>query len=244
LKSSGSWQKTLFWVTLFSIAMGFLECAVVVYLRAIYFPNGFGFPLAPMNNHIAAIELMREASTIIMLLGIGFIGGEDFTSRFAYFIYSFAIWDIFYYLFLKIFLNWPESLATWDVLFLIPITWTSPVIAPIVVSCSMIVLSLLILIRKGNYKKVEIDRFSWTILITGSILVILSFILDFTAFVLEKFSFAQLWSLPDKRAISQTAYSYIPRNFNWFLFILGELIIVSGIGRIAAKSGVFKKRFQ
>ena len=93
-----SWQKILLWVIIFSIAMGFLETAVVVYLRHIYYPQGFKFPLAPIDTSLVVVEVGRELATIIMLLGVGAIAGRTFASRFAYFILSFAIWDIFYYL--------------------------------------------------------------------------------------------------------------------------------------------------
>ena len=138
-------MKRLFlWLTLFSIAMGFFESAVVVYLRAIYYPNGFNFPLINMNPAIAITELGREAATIVMLAGIGIVAGKNNTQRFAWFLYCFAIWDIFYYVFLKVLLNWPESLFTWDILFLIPLPWVGPVICPCIISLSMILLSVIL----------------------------------------------------------------------------------------------------
>src|SRR5271167_2605871 len=97
------------WLTLFSIAMGFMETAVVIYLRKVYYPRGFQFPLVPIEPSIALTEFLREAATIIMLLGIGILTGKTRAQKFAFFIYCFAVWDIFYYVFLKIFLNWPES---------------------------------------------------------------------------------------------------------------------------------------
>jgi hypothetical protein len=38
--------KTIIWLAVFSMAMGYLESAVVVYLRKLYYPDGFKFPLA------------------------------------------------------------------------------------------------------------------------------------------------------------------------------------------------------
>jgi hypothetical protein len=235
-----SWQKKILWVSLFSIAMGFLECAVVIYLRTIYFPHGFGFPLVPFDTHIALTELIREAATIIMLLSIGFIAGENPIQRFAYFIYSFAIWDIFYYIFLKIIISWPESLMTWDVLFLIPVSWTSPVIAPVIVSVSMIILALLLIIGKGKNKEVKISRIGWSLLIAGSILIILAFIWDYSSYILENNAVADIWKLRNKQEIINLAFNYIPRNFKWVLFGFGELIIIGGIGKIAIESGIIK----
>src|SRR4030043_48057 len=133
-------RRTFIWLTVFSIAMAYLESAVVVYLRAIMYPEGFDFPLAPMQPGIAVTEIFREAATIIMLLGAGYLGGRYLTQRFAWFIYCFAIWDIFYYVFLKMLDHWPASLMTWDILFLIPTTWTGPVLTPLIVSLTMLLL--------------------------------------------------------------------------------------------------------
>jgi hypothetical protein len=101
--------------------MGFLEAIVVVYLRQLYFPEGFDFPLNPIPPKILAIEWLREITTLVMLVSIGIIAGKNFLQRFSYFLYCFAVWDIFYYVALKLLLNWPPSLLTWDLLFLFPV---------------------------------------------------------------------------------------------------------------------------
>lgn len=86
----------MFWVSLFSIAMGLFECIVVIYLRKIYYPEGFSFPLKIMESDIITVELLREAATLIMLLAVGAISGKTSVEKLGLFIYSFAIWDIFY----------------------------------------------------------------------------------------------------------------------------------------------------
>ncbi|MBN2481771.1 MAG: hypothetical protein JXB19_08530, partial [Bacteroidales bacterium] len=130
--------KTWIWLTLFSIAMGFMESAVVVYIREISYPEGFDFPLVPMDNTLEVTEILREAATMIMLLAAGYLGGRTLSERFTWFLYCFAIWDIFYYVFLKLLLGWPASFMTWDILFLIPVAWTGPVITPVIISLTMI----------------------------------------------------------------------------------------------------------
>jgi hypothetical protein len=82
-----------------------------------FYPSGFNFPLAPFPKHLYVIELIRELATIIMLVSIGAIAGKTFSQNFAYFLYSFGIWDLVYYIALKIFLNWPATLWNWDILF-------------------------------------------------------------------------------------------------------------------------------
>ena len=106
---------------IFSIAMGFLEAIVVVYIREIYYPQGFQFPLKEFPQWIIVIELIREICTLLMLGTVAWISGQTFLQRFSVFIFIFGIWDIFYYIALKLFLNWPDSILTWDILFLIPL---------------------------------------------------------------------------------------------------------------------------
>ena len=113
--------------------MGFMETAVVVYLRKIYYPDGFQFPLIPIDADIALVEFLREAATITMLLGIGILTGKTSSQKFAFFIYCFAIWDIFYYVFLKVLLDWPESRFTWDIIILIPEHWVGHEIDPCII---------------------------------------------------------------------------------------------------------------
>jgi hypothetical protein len=223
------WKRTVIWVGIFAIAMGFLEGAVVVYLRKIYYPGGFRFPLVPIDTSVAMTEVGREAATLIMLLTIGILAGRSRTQRFAYFIYSFAIWDIFYYIFLKILIGWPESLLTWDVLFLIPTTWTGPVIAPIILSLTMIGLALFIIIAESDGRKVILAGLPLILLVAGSLIVILAFIRDYSSFMLEHFSFSQLFSLSASKELLEAAQQYIPEYFSWWLFLAGILTILAGI---------------
>ena len=90
-------------------AMAFLESSVVVYLRVLYYPEGFSFPLKVINQDILVTEVFREAATIIILFTIGLIATKSLIARFAVFIYAFAIWDIFYYIYLICLIGWPIS---------------------------------------------------------------------------------------------------------------------------------------
>ena len=98
-------QKTILWVTLFGIGFGMVEAAVVIYMRALYFPDGFSFPINAIADPIVYTELWREFATILMLVAIGIVAGSNKVQRFAYFLISFAVWDIFYYVFLKVFID-------------------------------------------------------------------------------------------------------------------------------------------
>lgn len=228
-------SKALFWVTFFSIAMGYLESSVVVYLREILYPQGFTFPLATMDERIAITELFREAATVIMLVGIGIIAGRNGSERFAWFLYSFAIWDIFYYVFLKLLLNWPESFMTWDILFVIPVTWVGPVISPVIVALTMIAFALLILYLNQKKHTVKIALSEWLILITGSLVLIVAFTWDYSRYVLRHNTFADIWSVPSQSLYKLTT-SYVPESFNWWIFAAGEIIILWGVYRFWAKN--------
>ena len=65
------------WFAFFGIAMAFLESAVVIYLRKIYYPEGFSFPLSPIDSLIGITEILREAATLIMLISIAILIGKS-----------------------------------------------------------------------------------------------------------------------------------------------------------------------
>ncbi|MFU8844039.1 MAG: hypothetical protein ACNA7V_09560 [Bacteroidales bacterium] len=224
-------NKILISLAVFSIAMGFMETAVVVYLREIYYPEGFAFPLQPIDKGIAVTEILREAATIIMLICTGIFTGRSKTEKFGFFIYCFGIWDISYYLFLYLLLGWPESLLTWDILFLIPVTWVGPVIRPVINSFTMVTLGILIRRFTILNPNTFIHRNEWIGLITGSLIVILSYTLDYSKYMLEKFTFKEmLWS-NDSTALFEHAGHYIPESFPWWIFIAGQIILLIVLGR-------------
>ena len=229
MKSSVSFPfRTLWIVTLFFIAMGYIESAVVIYMREILYPGGFQFPLAPIEAHLAVTEIIREFATLVVLLCIGMIAGRTFSEKFAWFLYSFAIWDIFYYVFLKLLIGWPESLMTWDILFMIPTTWVGPVITPVIVSLTMILLAMILVYYNCKNDIVKIRWIEWALLITGSIILILSWTWDYSDYILEHFTFREIWTVP-REDLYRIASEYIPRKFYWGLFWIGEVIIIAGI---------------
>jgi hypothetical protein len=120
----------------FSMAFGYIESAVVVYLRALFHPNGFTFPMevfdaAPEARRLMLTEVGREAATLVLILTGAWLFGNIRQERIAYFLIIFAVWDIFYYVWLKVLLDWPATLMDWDILFLIPMAWASPVLYPV-----------------------------------------------------------------------------------------------------------------
>ncbi len=207
----------LIWVVVFSLAMGFLEAAVVIYLRDLYYPNGFAFPLVLMSDTNALVELLREAATIIMLLGLGMLAGRTYNERFAFFISSFAIWDIFYYVFLKLFLGWPDSFLTWDILFLIPVPWIGPVIDPIIISLTMILLAACLVYRDQQLTSIRIDMKEWSLLITGSLVVIGSWTWEYL-----QYSFTANDPM-------EALNTFVPQTYRWMIFWIGEGLLLLAI---------------
>jgi hypothetical protein len=128
-------------VVLFAIAMAFLESAVVVYLqRALGMDVGVLFPLQDPGavGDLTAIEVGREAATMVMLVAIGWLAGRSWVERLAWTAVAFGTWDIAYYAWLWVFVGWPPSLGTWDLLFLIPVPWAGPVATPVIVSLALV----------------------------------------------------------------------------------------------------------
>lgn len=225
-------MKTLFkkfgWLFTFALAMGLLEAAVVVYLRNIYYPEGLSFPMVSMSLDIIQVELWREVATVVMLVAIGVLAGRTSAERFGFFIFCFAVWDIFYYVFLYFFLGWPASLLEWDILFLIPLPWFGPVLAPVIVSLNMIGLSV---ITSYFVQKRVKAGFKWgeiSLMIVGCLVIIGSFIADYYLYLLEVKANTPHFSMNDETVIQQMA-NFIPQQYNWWLFLIGEAFILLGI---------------
>ena len=129
------------WLTVaaYAMAMAWVEAAVVFYLRTM--SNRIdpyqAEPLKPIGG-LAGVEMIREAATLIMLFTVGMLAGKTWRSRWGYAAIAFGVWDIFYYVFLKIITHWPHSLTSWDILFLLPLPWWGPVVAPMLIAALMI----------------------------------------------------------------------------------------------------------
>jgi hypothetical protein len=216
------------WLLIFGLSMGLLESAVVVYLRQLYYPAGFSFPLTSMPLHILSVEIFREMATILMLLSVAWLVGRNITDRFAWFLYTFAVWDLFYYLFLYVFLGWPQSLLTWDLLFLIPVAWVSPVLAPIIVSFTFIGLAWKI-IQTYNRTQRPYPAISWILFFAGAIVLVISFINDYLSHMLKYVHWTDFWDSNKYSTILQYSTQYLPQSFSWVMFIAGELLLLGSL---------------
>lgn len=135
-----SHRQTWVVVAVFSIAMAYVESAVVVYLRTLAQRiEPFQANPLPTFGGPGEIEIVREAATLAMLLAVGWLAGRTWRSRLAYAAIAFGLWDIFYYVFLVPMVGWPHSVLDWDILFLIPLPWWGPVLAPVLIAILLVV---------------------------------------------------------------------------------------------------------
>lgn len=205
-------------VCVFSIAMALLEAAVVSYLRVFldrvdpYQPEPLPVPVWLMH-----IEIAREAATMVMLVSVAWLAGCNWRARFGYFLIAFGGWDIFYYVFLVPFTGWPRSLLDWDVLFLIPLPWWGPVLAPVLIAAMMLVGGTLIT-QPGKPEAPLWPRYPWWLAsLTGALLALYVFMADAIH--------APEWS---EEALS----GMLPDAFNWPLFLLALGLMATPIANM------------
>jgi hypothetical protein len=192
------WKRTVVALLLFGAAFGYLEAAVVSYLRQLHEPARQRFhpgrpaselfPLLTLDQLRAAgsdqqrtllAEIGREAATILMLAAIALAVARNAAQWAAAFVVAFGAWDLAFYLFLEVLLRWPASLFTWDILFLIPVPWASPVLAPVLVSAVMIGTGVWHLRMEARGRHVGIRPAEWAGILLGAAIIVISFAMDY-----------------------------------------------------------------
>ena len=201
----GQAQKGLIAVGLFAIAMAYVESAVVVYLRALYGIDHLLEDLPQLPDQYTLIEIGRETSTLVMLAIIGWIAGRQRQDRIGYAVFAFGLWDIFYYIWLVIFIGWPRTLLDWDVLFLIPLPWWGPVLAPILIALLLVVGGGMAVLKSERGEVLRFTLVEWSVAGVSTLLVLYVFMLDALHAIPEGFE-----------AVSNVR----PSSFNWLLFIM------------------------
>jgi hypothetical protein len=197
-------------VVIFAIAMAWVEAASVFYIRALvdriepYQAN----PL-PMNGVLGNVELVREAATLVMIATLALLAGRTWRRRAGYAALAFGLWDIFYYVFLRLISGWPRTLLDWDILFLLPLPWWGPVLAPVSIAFVMILWGTLV---TQSGEAAGNGRWSWALGSLGIALALAIFMID-------------AWrALPDGR---DAVLRVLPTTFNWPLFCVALLLIAS-----------------
>jgi hypothetical protein len=215
------WKRQTLAILLFGISFGYVEAAVVTYLRpqfdaarATFAPQSRDlFPLLSPQQIRAAgpdmvrmvdTEVAREAATLLMLGAVAAAVGGNFRQWLAFFLLAFGAWDISYYAFLKVLIDWPKSLLTWDVLFLIPVPWSGPVLAPALVALTMVGTGLVYLWREANGHAIRLRVAHWLGACAGALFILAAFTWDYR----------------------NVMAGGMPKPFLWPLFALGEVLWV------------------
>jgi len=173
-----SFRATAVAVVAFAVAMAYLESAVVVYLQlALGAQVGAIFPLRPANEagDLVAIEAGREVATLVMIGAVGALAGRTRLERVAWSAIVFGVWDIGYYAWLHVFSGWPPSLATVDLLFLLPVPWVGPIWSPVLVSAALVGVGLVAARTIRSGRRLVLARWHWAAGFGGGSLVILSY---------------------------------------------------------------------
>lgn len=228
--------RTYITLGVFAAAMGILEAVVVVYLRLLYYPAGFGFPLAPIPGGTLLTEMVREAATIAMLACAGALAGGTWRRKFAYFCFVFGAWDIFYYLGLELFLGWPPSLLTWDVLFLIPVTWVGPVLAPVICALTLAAFALCAAPPGEEGREPEITGGQLAAMGLGAALVFCTFVWDYAALIVRNGYLRAFFTLARNEEFLRLSSGYVPVRYNWPLFAAGEALVLGAIALFLKRS--------
>ena len=243
IPSSGygsGWGRRVLVLAVFAAAFAYMEAAVVVYLRVIYdplraelhpeSPPGSLLPLITLEQLRAkdpqyvrrvGIELGRELSTMVMLATLAALARRRRGEWIALFMICFGVWDILYYVWLKMMIGFPGSLLTWDILFLLPVPWVGPVLAPVIVSLSMIAAGLVILAETGRGRPLRARWYHGALIVAGGLVIVYSFCEDF----------------------AETTAGRLPERYDWLMLAAGEVLgilafghaVVRGPGRAAIR---------
>ena len=214
--------RKLKWVAVYAVAMAYVEAAAVVYLRRI---GGIGDLLrdvAPYDPLIAAIELGREGATLVMILAVGFAAGRSRQARLGFACFAFGAWDIVYYVWLRVMLRWPGSLLAPDILFLIPLPWWGPVLAPVLVALLSILGGAIAVIHDDRGRPMRLAAAGWAALLAGMVAVLYAFMAD------------ALRALP---AGPETLNRLRPTAFDWPVFLTGYLAMTWAVWRAGRRAG-------
>lgn len=212
-------------VALYAAAMAWVESAVVFYLRVMidrvepYQPN----PLPMTVFDFGGVELVREAATLIMLLAVGWLAGKTMRARFGYAVIAFGLWDILYYVFLIPMTGWPRSLLDWDILFLIPLPWWGPVLAPMLISTLMIILGTQLVF----YDHLAPRKIAWSLAFIGVWIALYAFMAD---------------SIQVIGGGAEAVRTVLPTSFNWLLFIVALILMCAPSVDIARQSAIMSFR--
>ena len=206
-------------VVVFAVAMAWVEAASVYYIRAMvdrvdpYQPD----PL-PIRGALGQVELVREAATLVMLATVGALAGRTWQKRVGYAAIAFGVWDVLYYVFLRAICDWPRSPFDWDVLFLIPLPWWGPVLAPVCIALLMIVWGTLATQFTASRPATTFTRTLTGLSWLGIALALYLFMADSLRTVHQGLDAVRL---------------VLPRAFNWSVFCVALTLMAAPVAHMA-----------
>jgi len=142
--------------------------------------------------------------------------GRTWRCRLGYTAIAFGVWDIFYYLFLKVMCGWPHSVMDWDVLFLIPLPWWGPVLAPVLIALLLILWGTLATQFENARTPVRSQWAAAAIAAVGAVLGLQVFMADTLAAAHQGMSLDAILNV-------------LPKSFNWPLFCAALLLMAAPV---------------
>jgi hypothetical protein len=198
--------KRFLWISVYAIAFALVEAAIVVYLRGLLVVTDDNVALGSYEQ----MEIWREAATLLMLLAVGWLAGKRWDERASYSLFAFGLWDIWYYIWLRVFLDWPVTLLDWDILFLIPLRWWGPVLAPTLIAALICITTFFAVIRLEQGRNLALTPLRVATIGAGGFLAMYTFMEDaLTALIRGQ----EYWNV------------IYPERFNWPLFIVALVLM-------------------
>lgn len=131
----------------FAFAMGFAEAAVIIFLKRLYFPDGWRAPFHPIPPDALLLEQAREAATLVALGAVAFAGRPGAREGVARALWMLGLFDLTYYGWLRALTAFPRALADLDIVFLLPRAWIAPVWVPVLGSLAAMAVALVLHVR-------------------------------------------------------------------------------------------------
>ncbi len=214
------------WMLGYAVALALLEAVVVVYLRALYYPQGGLFPMVAFAPEMIPVEMAREVATMVLLLAPAALVTRSALQRFGWFCVLFGVWDLFYYIWLRVLIGWPADILEWDILFLLPVPWLGPVLAPCLVSMGLIVFGVLLL--RGRRPR----PWHWVALVFGALVILSALVWEPVQHLLRNGH--GIWSMQALAGGAGGLEGHVPERFPWWLFAMGCAPCLWALGRMSA----------
>jgi hypothetical protein len=226
VEQSSSLRRRLAILILFGIVFGYVEAAAVAYIRATYepihrrlFPDRAAddlFPLFTIEQWSSEVpptlgplmEVGRELATVVLVALMAWAVSRTARAWFASFALAFGVWDVCYYLWLRLLIGWPRSLLDWDLVFMAPLPWVGPVWAPVAVALVMVVTASVYFWRDAIGRPIKPRPLHWVAVLGGAVVIMTAF----------------WW---DARRMLDNG---VPEWFNWPLLLAGLGIGLAGFG--------------